>query len=75
MKKKLPKYLINEAKFLLALDRGETFKTAYRTITSHRSKGQVHYKQEFSYSFDMEFIKNNEKKLKELEILSEEIED
>lgn len=62
-------YLIDENKFLLAIDRGETFLTSYRTVTSNRLGGEIFFKQEFSYKFDIEFVKTNKEKLIKLGIL------
>lgn len=64
-------YLINEVKFLEAIDKGETFITSHRMVTSKRTRGEVIFKQEFSYRFDIEFINANKKKLIKLGILQE----
>lgn len=62
-------YYIDEAKFLLVINEGETFTTAHRSVSSCKKGGTVYFKQELSYKFDTEFIKTNEKKLKQLGIL------
>ena len=64
-------YLIDEIKFLEVIDRGETFITSYRTVTSNRTGGEIFFKQEFSYKFDLEFVKANKEKLIKLGILKE----
>lgn len=64
-------YLIDEIKFLEAIDRGETFITSYRTVTSNRMGGEIFFKQEFSYKFDLEFVNANKEKLIKLGILQE----
>lgn len=63
-------YYIDEAKFLVAIDQGETFETAHRSASSFKKGGTIFFKQEFSYKFDIEFVKCNEEKLRNLGILS-----
>nr|WP_293991385.1 hypothetical protein [uncultured Fusobacterium sp.] len=63
------KFKINEDKFLMAINKGEVFITSYTTIEKNNMNGKVHLKQIFSYQFDQKFIKNNFKKLEELNIL------
>lgn len=63
------KFKINEDKFLMAINKGEVFITSYTAIEKNNMNGKVHLKQIFSYQFDQEFIKNNFKKLEELNIL------
>lgn len=66
----LYEYYIDEVKFLIAIDQGESFITEHRSASSFKKGGTLFYKQEFSYKFDIEFIKNNEEKLLRLGILS-----
>lgn len=62
---------VNEDKFLLAIHKGEVFKTSYSSIEKNDLNGKPHWKQVFSYQFDQEFIKNNKEKLEKLGILEE----
>ena len=62
-------YIIDEAKFIMAINNGETFKTSHGETGIYKQGGSVYFKQVFNYRFDMEFILNNEKKLKELGII------
>ena len=62
-------YYVDEDKFIVAINKGEVFKTSYSSAESNRQGGAVFYKQTFSYKFDTEFIKNNEQKLVSLGII------
>lgn len=66
----LEDYLVDEAKFLVAINNGEVFLTAHSNVGSHKQGGSVYFRQEFLYRFDSEFIKNNEELLLKLGIIT-----
>lgn len=65
----LDKYVIDENKFLVAINSGITFKTTFTNVSSAKQGSSIYFKQEFSYRFDTEFVANNEQKLLDLGVI------
>lgn len=59
-------YRVNEERFLLAINQGEVFKTCYSSIEKNDCNGKTHWKQIFSYQFDQEFIKKQQRKIRKV---------
>lgn len=68
-KNEMDQYIIDEGKFLLAINDGEVFKTSHGEAGRFRQGGSVYFRQIFNYKFDNEFIINNREKLLKLEII------
>lgn len=68
-KSEMDQYIIDEGKFLLAINDGEVFKTSHGEVGKFRQGGSIYFKQTFNYKFDNEFIINNKDKLIRLEII------